>query len=253
MSHWSAKGYFGRIWQPIERLGDLALPTLVALTRESHQKLSRPFSKRVLPLTVLVLFSILALSLFLSLRRNTFHRSPPQDLSHHNLRRREAIISAFEFAWNGYYTTAFPHDELKPHSNLPGASRNDWGATAVDTLGTAILMELPDVVKIILAHVKSIDFHSTNTSISVFESTIRYMGGLLSAYELLTGPFASLINPSQENIYFLVDQAKELGEVLSAAFIDGNALPSGELDPHTLKGSGKNGLAGAGTLVSNLQ
>jgi mannosyl-oligosaccharide alpha-1,2-mannosidase len=186
-----------------------------------------------------------------------FPSTKPQDSTSHdafgdsNIGRRDAIKSAFQFAWNGYYTLAFPHDELKPLSNTPGHSRNDWGATAIDALGTAILMEMPEIVKQILAHVKSIDFNSTSTPISVFESTIRYMGGLLSAYELLTGPFASL-NPDSENLLFLVDQAEILGHVLSSAFVQGNALPSGELEPHTFKGNGKNSLAGAGTLVGKI-
>jgi hypothetical protein len=242
MPPWGATNRLGRIWQPYERLSNLVF--------QSQRKLSRPILERFLPLIVLALFTILVLSLFFTLRGNTFRRSTPQDLGHHNLGRRDAIKSAFEFAWDGYHAFAFPHDELKPSSNLPGKSRNDWGATAVDALGTAILMETPEVVKTILAHVKSIDFHNTSSPISVFESTIRYMGGLLSAYELLTGPFASpSLNPA--SIYFLVDQAKTLGDVLSAAFVNGNPLPSGELDPHTLKGNGANSLAGAGTLVSN--
>lgn len=159
--------------------------------------------------------------------------------------RRQAIKDAFQFAWDGYYTTAFPHDELKPRSNTAGTSRNDWGATAVDALGTAILMEKQDIVKAILRHVKKIDFHSTDTSISVFESTIRYVGGLLSAYELLNGPFKSW-SLDTEN---LLTQATTLGGVLAAAFDNSDALPAGELSPKRLERGATNSLAGAGTLV----
>lgn len=162
-----------------------------------------------------------------------------------NAVRRQTIKDAFQFAWDGYYTTAFPHDELKPRSNTAGWSRNDWGATAVDALGTAILMEKKDIVKDILKHVGKVDFHSTNAPISVFESTIRYVGGLLSAYELLNGPFKSWSLETRN----LLTQAMTLGGVLAAAFDGDNALPSGDLDPGTLKPSGKNSLAGAGTLI----
>lgn len=162
-----------------------------------------------------------------------------------NEARRQAIKDAFQFAWDGYYTTAFPHDELKPRSNTAGRSRNDWGATAVDALGTAILMEKQDIVKVILRHIEKIDFHSTDTPISLFESTIRYVGGLLSAYELLNGPFKSWSLDTE----ILLTQATTLGGVLAAAFDNSDALPSGDLSPRRLEPSGKNSLAGAGTLI----
>jgi mannosyl-oligosaccharide alpha-1,2-mannosidase len=260
MQFWSRTSRLGRMWQPYERISnlDIALPSMAELRIQSPQKPLRLLLDRVLLLKVPILIAVLTIliilgvSLFLALYGNPFHNSHLQDLDIQNHARREAIKSAFKFAWDGYYAYAFPHDELKPASNSPGTSRNDWGATAVDTLGTAILMEMPDVVNIILAHVKLIDFHATNTSISVFESTIRYMGGLLSAYELLTGPFAPS-NQSSRGFDFLVDQAKNLGDVLCAAFVDGDSLPSGKLDPQTHKGNGKNGLAGAGTLVSSIE
>jgi mannosyl-oligosaccharide alpha-1,2-mannosidase len=162
--------------------------------------------------------------------------------------RQEDIKAAFDFAWNGYYKLAFPHDELKPVSNTPGTSRNDWGATAVDALGTAILMGKKDIVKIVLEQIAKTDFTHTTTPISVFESTIRYVGGLLSAYELLSGPFQDLV-PVGFDVKLLVEQARSLADLLANAFVEGQKLPSGILDPTTLKGNGKNTLAGAGSLV----
>jgi mannosyl-oligosaccharide alpha-1,2-mannosidase len=60
---------------------------------------------------------------------------------------------------------------------------NGWGATAVDGLSTAILMEERGIVDKILRQIASTDFSKTavdDQAISVFESTIRYLGGLLS-------------------------------------------------------------------------
>jgi mannosyl-oligosaccharide alpha-1,2-mannosidase len=34
-----------------------------------------------------------------------------------NGQRADAVKAAFEYAWNGYKTYAFPHDELRPVSN----------------------------------------------------------------------------------------------------------------------------------------
>ena len=74
------------------------------------------------------------------------------------------------------------------------------------------------------------------------------MGGLLSAYDLLTDPFSFLVQ-DDVTVDNLLVQAKNLAEILSAAFTDGNALPSGELTPDTHLGDGLNSIAGAGTLV----
>lgn len=64
--------------------------------------------------------------------------------------RADAVKEAFLFAWDGYMKYAFPHDELRPVTNQTGDSRNGWGASAVDALSTAVIMDLPDVVGVIL-------------------------------------------------------------------------------------------------------
>lgn len=236
------------------------LPTLRLLTRRPTMPppLLRPAVNRPLLLEPKVAFSspfILALLLVF------FFILPPQDSSiitpaplpapsptDSSRTRQEAIEAAFDFAWDGYYKFAFPHDELKPSSNTPGFSRNDWGATAVDALGTAILMGRKEVVRIVLEHVRLIDFKHTTTRIAVFECTIRYLGGLMSAYDLLTGPFKSLV-PEDVDMQVLVEQATNLADVLSNSFDEGDLLPSGLLDPNTYAGSKENTLAGVGTLV----
>lgn len=106
--------------------------------------------------------------------------------------RANAVKSAFETAWAGYYKYAFPHDELHPVSNsfsdsrsvrrlryssITDYRRNGWGASAVDAFTTAIVMELPEIIDtILITHIPHIDFNSTTEQISLFETTIRYLG-----------------------------------------------------------------------------
>jgi mannosyl-oligosaccharide alpha-1,2-mannosidase len=49
-------------------------------------------------------------------------------------------------------------------------------------------MDLAKPVDTILRHIRQIDFSKSNTqaSVSLFETTIRYLGGLISAHDLLT-------------------------------------------------------------------
>lgn len=72
--------------------------------------------------------------------------------------------------------------------------RNGWGATAVDAMSTAIIMELPEIVDQILEHISGIDYSKTDSMCSLFETTIRYLGGMLSAYDLLSGAQSRLVS-----------------------------------------------------------
>lgn len=58
--------------------------------------------------------------------------------------------------------------------------RNGWGASAVDAFSTALVMKNWGVVSQILDHIPNIDFDDTSTEVSLFETTIRYLGGLVS-------------------------------------------------------------------------
>lgn len=56
-------------------------------------------------------------------------------------------------------------------------------------------MENSTIVNEVLAHVPEINFSVSydDEQVSLFETTIRYLGGMLAAYDLLKGPFASMV------------------------------------------------------------
>lgn len=129
--------------------------------------------------------------------------------------------------------------------------RNGWGASAVDALTTALVMEIPEIVDEILTHIKSIDYTSTETEVSMFETTIRYLGGMLSGYDLLNGPLTGL-DINRDNVPVLLEQSKTLADKLKFAFDTPTGIPYNDLwftnnsvvDPYAA-----NGLAQIGTLV----
>ena len=183
--------------------------------------------------------------------------------------RANAVIEMFRFAWDGYYTYAYPHDDLLPLNNSFSDSRNGWGLLMVDALDTAIIMEQVDIVNIILDYIPTIDFtrnHAAPTiyhnppnmaSSSVFESNIRFLGGLLGAYDLLKEPFAHL-NCPEENVDALLTQARSLADTLKFAFNTPTGIPVNLIyvDNHTftpdnvmLDGTYWADLAEFGTLV----
>jgi hypothetical protein len=130
--------------------------------RVQQRQLNMP-SHRTLAGTLL---SCLTLAHSSPLGHATQRDNHKQDIQTLSNSRANAVKEAFLFAWTGYETYAFPNDELEPVNNSFSNSRNGWGASAIDALDTAIVMELPDVVTTILDHVPSIDFsHSKDDSL----------------------------------------------------------------------------------------
>lgn len=49
----------------------------------------------------------------------------------------------------------------------------------------ALVMQIPEIVDTILDFIPTIDFDQTEDEISLFETTIRYVGGMLSGENFL--------------------------------------------------------------------
>ena len=129
--------------------------------------------------------------------------------------KREIIKKAFLFSWDGYRSKAWRQDELSPVS---GKYRNPfcgWGATLVDTLDTLWMMNLKDEFEEVVDVVKKIDFTtSARNDIPLFETVIRYLGGLVAAYDISGGTYKVLL-----------DKAVELADILMGAFDTPNRMP----------------------------
>lgn len=137
----------------------------------------------------------------------------PPRLPRHPCSPRPACLAA------GYRKYAWGQDELKPRSN---GSKN-WlhqAATMVDSLDTLWLMGF------------KADFYAARDwigthlrfdhagGVSVFETIIRSLGGLLAAYEL-----------SSDQLF--LDKARELADVLLKAFATPTGLPCTTLNMRT--------------------
>jgi mannosyl-oligosaccharide alpha-1,2-mannosidase len=128
-------------------------------------------------------------------------------------KRRVAVRNEFRRSWDSYRRYAWTKDELKPITGTSDKSFGGWGATLVDSLDTLWIMGLKDEFFEAVKAVAMIDFgESELKSISVFETTIRYLGGLISAYDL-----------SHQNV--LLEKAIQLGEMLYRAFDTENHMP----------------------------
>ncbi|KAI0839655.1 glycoside hydrolase family 47 protein [Hypoxylon sp. FL0890] len=169
--------------------------------------------------------------------------------------RQAAVKEAFQRSWDGYYQYAFPNDTLRPISRTYQNDRNGWGASAVDALSTALVMGNQDVINKIVEHIGSINFNATSPdseNVSLFETTIRYLGGMLSAYDFLTGPLQQYAK-DQASVAKILEQAVNLADVLSVTFDTPSGIPINTLlyssDGYHVGGDTTNGLATIGTLV----
>lgn len=130
-------------------------------------------------------------------------------------KRLATVKSEFLRAWMGYKDHAWLHDELSPVSGNYRDPFCGWAATLVDSLDTLWIMGLVDEFEDAVKGVAKIDFTtSPRTDIPVFETTIRYLGGLLAAYDLSGGKYNTLL-----------EKAVELAEILMGAFDTPNRMP----------------------------
>ena len=142
-----------------------------------------------------------------------YHESDIHKSERH--RRRQAVQQAFEHSWHGYTKHAWRHDELMSVSGGFKDSFGAWGATLVDSLDTLWIMGLEKEFDNAAGELRKVDFTQCNMDeINLFETTIRYLGGLLGAYDLTDKKY---------NVF--LHKAIELGEMLYHAFDTPNHMP----------------------------
>ena len=143
------------------------------------------------------------------------HAFPPETADAKRVReeRQRAVRDAFAHAWHGYRTRAWLQDEVAPLSGGARTTFGGWAATLVDSLDTLYVMGFTHEFHEAVEAVRGINFNApAQETLNVFETTIRYLGGLLAAYDL-----------SGRSV--LLDKALELGEMLYAAFDTENRMP----------------------------
>ncbi|KAI9736986.1 MAG: hypothetical protein M1834_000575 [Cirrosporium novae-zelandiae] len=129
--------------------------------------------------------------------------------------RLDVVKAVFDHAWKGYQAHAWMRDEVAPLTGGYFNTFGGWAATLVDTLDTLWIMGMHEEFENALEAIKDIDFTTTQAgTLNVFETTIRYLGGFLSAYDLTDGKYP-----------ILLQKATELGELLYSAFDTPNRMP----------------------------
>ncbi|KAJ7218208.1 glycoside hydrolase family 47 protein [Mycena rebaudengoi] len=100
--------------------------------------------------------------------------------------KRDAVVAAFKHAWLAYERDAMGDDEYHPISRK-GSNLTDAGGigyTVIDSIDTMLLMGLTEEYSRARAWVENSMNFERDANFHTFETTIRVLGGLLSAYEL---------------------------------------------------------------------
>lgn len=141
--------------------------------------------------------------------------------------RAERVKDAFRISWAGYEKYGWGYDEYHPVSHAGKfMTPTGLGWIIVDSLDTMMLMNMTTE----LAHARQW-LHSNLTydqdhDVNTFETTIRMMGGLLSAHYLSTqfpGQYAPVHDGLSDDMY--VEKATDLADRLLAAYETNSGIP----------------------------
>ncbi|RHY14092.1 hypothetical protein DYB25_001250 [Aphanomyces astaci] len=144
---------------------------------------------------------------------------------------QEKAKEMFFHGYNSYMTHAYPWDELKPLScegrRWDRKERGDlddalggFALTLIDSLSMLALVDAVEFEAAVTRVIHTVSF-DRDVTVSVFESTIRVIGGLLSAHMLATAVGTMHLAYQGE----LLDLAVDLGTRLLPAFNTKTGLP----------------------------
>ncbi|KAF7295445.1 alpha-1,2-Mannosidase [Mycena indigotica] len=131
--------------------------------------------------------------------------------------KRDAVVAAFKHAWSAYARDAMGADEYHPisHRGTNLSRSGGIGYTVVDALDTMLLMRLDKEYTQASEWVRNsltFDRDGRDRCFNTFETTIRVLGGLLSAYHL-----------SSDKMY--LNYATDLADRLLPSFNTPSGLP----------------------------
>ncbi|XP_050217019.1 alpha-mannosidase I MNS4 [Mercurialis annua] len=172
-------------------------------------------------------------------------------VTHHEAKLlRDEVGEMFYHAFNGYMDNAFPLDELRPLSCQGEDSLGGYALTLIDSLDTLALLGDRDRFTSSVDWIgKNLRF-DINKTVSIFETTIRILGGLLSAHLIASDYSTGMKNSSYDNQ--LLHLADDLAQRMLPAFDTPTGIPFGSVnllhgvDEHESKITST---AGGGTLT----
>ncbi|KAI0082165.1 glycoside hydrolase [Panus rudis PR-1116 ss-1] len=129
--------------------------------------------------------------------------------------KRDAVVQAFKHAWLAYERDAMGSDEYHPisHNGSNLTEAGGIGYTVVDSIDTMLIMHLNEEYQRARDWIATKLTFDRDANFNTFETTIRVLGGLLSAYHL------SGYDP------IFLEKAQDLADRILPAFDTPSGLP----------------------------
>lgn len=167
---------------------------------------------------------------------------------------REEVRDMFQHAYDSYLKYAYPYDELRPLSCDGVDTWGSYSLTLIDALDTLAVMgnytEFQRVVNLITTRAN----FDANINVSVFETNIRIIGGLLSAH-LLSYKAGVEVDPGWPCNGPLLQLAEDVARRLLVAFDTTTGMPYGTVNLRHGVPEGETSVtctAGVGTFILEL-
>ncbi|PHH75469.1 hypothetical protein CDD80_2339 [Ophiocordyceps camponoti-rufipedis] len=146
------------------------------------------------------------------------------------LERRQHVVEAFELSWDAYERYAWGYDEYHPQSKTGrNMAPKGLGWIIIDSLDTMMLMNQTRRLRHAREWLSKSLMWEQDQDVNTFETTIRMLGGLLSAHYLSTEfPDMAPLEEDDagkpgEDLY--LEKAKDLGDRLMSAFESPSGVP----------------------------
>ena len=146
------------------------------------------------------------------------------------------VREAMKYTWGKYRDNAWGYDDILPVSGAKSSTRNGWGAFIVDSATTLALMGLWDELALSVKHIVAIDFSKTEELVDPFETTIRYLGGLVSLVDLCDAGVIPDTVITSEARGMILEQAVALANLLAPAYDTPTGMPWPRVNLNTSKG-----------------
>ncbi|KAL7945992.1 glycoside hydrolase family 47 protein [Trichoderma barbatum] len=155
--------------------------------------------------------------------------------------RRQSVVEAFEVSWDAYERYAWGKDEFHPVLKTGrNMATKGLGWIIIDSLDTMMLMNLTSRLQHAREWLSTSLTWEQDQDVNTFETTIRMLGGLLSAHYISTEypTLAPLAEDDEgaagEDLY--LEKAKDLADRLLAAFESDSGIPYASVNLAEYKG-----------------
>lgn len=161
-------------------------------------------------------------------------------------KRKEAVKDAFLLSWNAYEEHGWGYDEYHPVAKTGRymAQPNGLGWIIVDALDTMMIMNLTKELKHAREWVSTTLDYEKDQDVNTFETTIRMLGGLLSAHYLQeTLPGLKPADSNEEDLF--LEKATDLADRLVGAYESPSGIPWASVRLKDSKGEASHADGGA--------